>query len=155
MTDGIGDNVLGVVRCYADLHAIMRARAVDIELSRENIDDIAGLQDGYASKVLAPSPSKKLGPATFTILLPALCIKLVAVSDEEALAKMRAGSRMQKRSAQHAAHATVVTLSNRHFRTIGRKGGARSRSRMTPRQASALGRRAALIRWRDVRAAVS
>jgi hypothetical protein len=49
-------DTLGEVWSYEDLHRIMRARANDLNLSREAIDAIAGLQSGYAAKLLSPRP---------------------------------------------------------------------------------------------------
>jgi hypothetical protein len=147
-------HVLGTVNSYSDLHTIMRARAEALEISREQIDYISGLQSGYSSKVLAPVPSKRLGPLTMTLMLPALGMKLVAVEDAEALAQI--GTRMVRRQSKHAVHAKAVEykLSRRFLRRIARKGGANSRRYMTRQRATELARHANAIRWAAVKAAV-
>jgi len=146
-------SVLGEVHSYSDLHGILRRRAEQLELSRECIDFYSGLQPGYSSKLLSPNPTKRIGPLALTLLLPTLGAKLLVVEDPEALARLRSNSGVKPRSAQHSAHAKVVMLSGRHFRRIGKKGGALSRSKMSKQQASEIGRKAAVIRWSAVKAA--
>jgi hypothetical protein len=137
-------NVLGIVTNYQDLHAIMRARAEELEISRENLDDWLGVQSGYSSKLLAPSPSKKLGASTFAIMLPGLAIKLLAVEDDEMLARIKANSKIGKRSAKNAKHAGTVswTVSKRHIRAIQRKGGENSRRHLPRATVRGLARKA-------------
>ena len=52
---------LGVVRDYAQLHALLRQRADALNISRETIDQVAGLTAGYSATVLAPAQKKRLG----------------------------------------------------------------------------------------------
>ena len=85
----MNETILAEIRTYDDLHTVMRRVAVDREITREGIDVVAGLQSGYASKILAPSPMKRLGPASMGAVLGALGLKLLAVVDEEAVAKYR------------------------------------------------------------------
>ena len=85
----MNETVLAEIRDYGDLHKCLRQVAVDREITREGIDAVAGLQAGYASKILAPSPMKRLGPASMGAVLGALGLKLLAVVDEEAVAKYR------------------------------------------------------------------
>jgi hypothetical protein len=49
----------------------------DIRLSRQSIDDIAGVPAGYSAKLLSPKPIKKLGGLSIDVMLPALGIKLL------------------------------------------------------------------------------
>jgi hypothetical protein len=79
---------LGTVRTYEDLHAILRQRAEALDVSRLTIDEIAGVQSGYTSKILAPQPTKRLGPISFPALLGALGLKLVVVEDKDQLRKI-------------------------------------------------------------------
>ena len=73
---------LGVVKTYADLHAIVRQRVADLNVSHASVDHVAGLNDGYFGKLMARM--KHLGPQTMPLVLCALGIKLVAVVDVEA-----------------------------------------------------------------------
>lgn len=52
--------ILAEVRGRDDLHHALRARAVEVDISRPMIDHIAGLSSAYASKVLAADPLKGL-----------------------------------------------------------------------------------------------
>ena len=63
---------IGVVTSYSDLHAILRQRAEALNVSRLTIDDIAGLQSGYAAKLLQPRPKNQLGPMSLGAVLGAL-----------------------------------------------------------------------------------
>ena len=73
---------LEVVKTYADLHAIVRQRVADLNVSHASVDHVAGLNDGYFGKLMARM--KHLGPQTMPLVLCALGIKLVAVVDVEA-----------------------------------------------------------------------
>ena len=77
------------VREYSDLHRAMRARAEQLNISRLSIDDIAGMPEGYAAKVLAPAPMKCAGHKALLPLLGALALKLVILEDPVALAAIR------------------------------------------------------------------
>jgi hypothetical protein len=53
MTEPIaGPRVLSDVLSYDDVHAVMRRRAEELEVSREVLDTLSGMANGYASKVL-------------------------------------------------------------------------------------------------------
>src|SRR5262245_56713324 len=73
-----------------EVHRALRARAEQLNITRLQIDEIAGLTPGYASKVLAAEPmiscvgAKTLGP-----LLGTLGLKLLVVEDDEALARVQ------------------------------------------------------------------
>lgn len=141
--------VLGEISSYQDLHAIMRARAAELELSRETIDAIAGVPAGYAAKLLAPRPIRTLGALSMPLMLPALGIKVLVVVDDVAAAKI--SSRINiKRDESKTMHSGVVhqQFSKRFMRQNGRKGGENSRKKMTKERASELGRRAASVRWK-------
>jgi hypothetical protein len=142
--------VLGQVESYAAVHELLRTRADELGLSREVIDELAGLQSGYAGKVLAPVPIRRASLETLLLMFSALGLRLVVVEDRAALERLR--DRAQPRSRVGGAslmHSGAVQFkfSHRHFRRIGRKGGRNSRKGMGPEEASRLGRRAALARW--------
>jgi hypothetical protein len=138
---------LGVVTSYSDLHAIMRARANELAISRECLDELAGLHHGYSGKLLAPRPIRSLGDMSIRALLPALGIKLVAVADPEALERI--SSRLVKRCAEKVRTAQCITITLSFLHRIARRGGTNSRKYMSREQASELGRLAALARWKN------
>jgi hypothetical protein len=142
--------VLGQVESYAAVHELLRARADELGLSREVIDELAGVQPGYSAKLLSPVPIRRASLETLLLLIQALGLGLVVVEDRAALERLR--DRAQPRSRVGGAslmHSGTVQFkfSRRHFRRIGRKGGRNSRKGMGPEEASRLGRRAALARW--------
>lgn len=146
------DAPLGTARGYADLQPILRARADALGLSRETIDRIAGVPSGYASKVLAEIPMRKLGPETLGPMLGALGVMLVAMPDPEAVARYAAKGeqRVEKYALNAAMHGDTVhiKISGRKFKRGQRKGGKNSRAFVGKRKARKLGEKAAWMRWR-------
>jgi hypothetical protein len=63
----------------------MRARAEQLELSREALDELSGLSNGHSSKVLCDPPMKRLGFDYVPLHLTALGLKLVVAEDQDAL----------------------------------------------------------------------
>jgi general stress protein YciG len=145
---------LGTITQYSDLHRLMRERAVAIGISREVLDDLSGLPDGYSGKLLSPNPIKKMGDLALAEVLPVLGMRLVAVEDPAALEKTLSHSKYKRRNTawdgQHNA-AVSFQLSKRFFRRIGRKGGENSRKYMTRERATEIARKAgragAKARW--------
>lgn len=78
---------IAVCRTYADLHAALRARADELKLSRETLDQVAGFASGNISKILAPVPIITLGRVSLGYTLQALGLMLVVTEDADALAK--------------------------------------------------------------------
>ena len=136
------------ITSYEDLHRAMRQRANELGLSRESIDAIAGLQPGYASKLLSPRPIRKLGALSMPLILPALGIKLIAVVDEQKTAALQSRITTSTRRDSSVRGGTVhYEFSRRHLKKIQRKGGANSRAYMSEKRASEIGRLAARARW--------
>ena len=104
---GTGERRLAIVRDLEGLHAVVRARADELQVARTTIDDLAGTQSGYASKVLAPKPIKTLlGRRTLGPILGALGLALIVVEDKEAL--VRIASRLVKK--HHGVDASLGSL---------------------------------------------
>jgi hypothetical protein len=82
-----------VIRSFDDLITVIRARIAELQITHETVDDVSGLQSGYSSKLLANI--RRLGPLSFSALLPALGLKVTVSEDTEALA--RVASRLVKR----------------------------------------------------------
>jgi hypothetical protein len=72
---------------YVDVINALRDRTDELQLSREAIDSIAGLSDGYAAKLLSGSPSKVLGPISMGPTLETLGLRLMLVEDTAATAR--------------------------------------------------------------------
>ena len=80
---------LGIVRTYDDLLAVARARMAQFSITFETLDAVSGVAAGYSAKLLGPNPGKRFGVMSFCAIMGALGIKLLAVDDPEALARVR------------------------------------------------------------------
>jgi hypothetical protein len=80
--------------------------------------------------------------------LPALAIKLVAVEDEEALARLKSSSKVRKRQSKHTVHAGTVEFrfSRRYMKKLQKRGGQNSWRYMSRERATELARHANAIR---------
>jgi hypothetical protein len=56
------------VRNYSDLIRLLCARRDELNLCHETLDALAGLQNGYASKILTPHHLRKLGPVSWSLV---------------------------------------------------------------------------------------
>jgi hypothetical protein len=81
--------ILGEVTEYSDLVEVLRQRSTELEISREGLDGIAGLQSGYAAKLLSHSGAKGLGRMSLGAVLASLGLRLQVIEDREQMAKMR------------------------------------------------------------------
>jgi hypothetical protein len=80
---------LGEVYQYHDLVEILCRRADELNVSRETIDEIAGLPDRYSSKLLTRLPARMFGRTSFGAIIGALAVKIIVVEDPEALEKLK------------------------------------------------------------------
>lgn len=80
---------LAEIRTYDDLHRALRERADEINIPRTAIDELTGLADGYAGKVLGQGKTKKLGALSFSAMLEVLGLKLLLVEDPELVERMQ------------------------------------------------------------------
>lgn len=138
----------GEIRGYDDMHGILRRVAELRNISREAIDELAGLPKGYAGKILSEVPLRRLGPDTLGPMLGAIGVKLIAVDDPEAMRKYTA--RAETREVKTAFHSTAVhfKISLRKLKQRGRKGGKNSRKFVGKRKARKLARRGSWARWK-------
>jgi hypothetical protein len=143
-------SAIGTARDYEGLQTILRTRAEALKVSRETLDEIAGLPRGYGSKVLAPVPMRKLGPKTLGPMLGVLGLKLDVVEDTDALkyaarASLRCSSQVRngsghrlikkitwlwsRRKARQMRQKQLSTLSAAARRRIAKKGWKTRRKR--------------------------
>ncbi|WP_338314061.1 hypothetical protein [Bradyrhizobium sp. TM239] len=81
-----------IITTREELVDMLRRRRDELGLTHQTIDGIAGLQDGYTSKLLAPKPIKNLGPMSLEAMLGALALgiaRIEFVEDPELAARMR------------------------------------------------------------------
>jgi hypothetical protein len=147
--------VLATVCDYDELQRALRDRADELNLSRQEIDRLARLPPGYASKLLAPQPIKKLGNSSLPFLLSALGVHLQLVEDGQSLDEInRKATRRAVRVPVRAYTWGHVWLVSKRWVKLQAKAGGKARAeKMTPAQRRESARHAATIRWRDVKAA--
>jgi hypothetical protein len=81
-----------VITTREELVDLIRRRRDELGLTHQTIDGIAGFQDGYTSKLLAPNPIKNFGPMSLEAMLGALALGIARVEfieDPELAARMR------------------------------------------------------------------
>jgi hypothetical protein len=86
-----------VITSLTELLAALRDRRDELNIPHEIIDDIAGFQSGYTSKLLAPRPSKNLGYMSLGAVMGALGVGLVLVEDSARRALVEGRWRERKR----------------------------------------------------------
>ncbi len=143
--------VLAVIDGYGSLHAALRSRREQLNISYETVDRAARLTRAHASKLLAPQPIKKAGWETLSFLLPALGARLILAEDLEALPQLKKFStrvvKTPARSVPWGRPGTQMVVSLRFVKRIARQGGEARAQKLTPAQRSASARKAAKARW--------
>jgi hypothetical protein len=98
----VGGTVLAEVHDLSELHRALRERSEALNLSRNGLDALAGLETGYSAKVLAQNPARCLGPVSLPLLLGALGLKLLVVEDQAAMARLQSRlSGFQRKRSRH------------------------------------------------------
>jgi hypothetical protein len=138
---------LGEFDSLESLQRLLRLRIEQMQITRLDLDRLSGLPSGYCSKLFSEVPIKKLGRLSLPLVLGALNVKLIAVVDESAAAERRITIRPKRASAVRTQVVHQIVHTRRSLQKWGRLGGAASRSRMSVREASRLGRLAATARW--------
>ena len=165
-------DTLGTVRTMQDLHAVMRARAQELRVTRESIGEAALLPMRYANRLLAPTAANRIGPMAMAGLMEALQFELVAVRrtdvpkritdklekhrvtvSERGIRHVRTFSKRKLRAnAKKGGRARALKLSKRALRKSAQKAGLARWKNTTRRQRSEAARRASLARWAKVKA---
>lgn len=102
---------------YDSLHALLRARADQLRVSRETIDAVTGLPEGYCGKALGRRQVKRLGHISLGLMLDVLCVRLIAVPDDEAFARNRL--RLVQRDDKNSRSASAGHKAKSKFRMSG------------------------------------
>jgi len=150
--DKIQSMSLAIVTDYSSLHAALRARAESLHVSRETVDHIAMLPDGYAAKLLAPEPIKILGKLSLGGVLEALGVKLVLVEDVEAMAKF--AKKRVERDEKSVRKLNMVSMANATWLWTSKTARKLTKLRMdkiSPDRRSRIARKAARARWRKAK----
>jgi len=161
------------IRSMDELIAALRARLIELQLTHSTVDGIAGLQDGYTSKLLAPKPIKNLGPVSFEALLGALGVAVVVVEDPEQIKRVEGRWTKRERPLRQPKLLTAsisasieaevplqlpVTpaikrlICNPEFmKQIAVSGGKSRAIKLSPFKRARIAKRAARIRWQRER----
>lgn len=154
---------IAVVTATPEMLDVVRARANEIGLSRDALDELAELARGHAAKLLSAVPCKGLGLTVMWGLVEAVGLKVALVEDPEAMARISEFVRTRNESqvrgggirsaARIAKKERLQRIFNdpKYFNKLARKGGrARARS-MTKDERRRAARKAIMVRWRRVR----
>jgi hypothetical protein len=87
--------VIGEASNYDALLAALRARAEELNIARNTLDEIAGLPIDYTGKLLS-GKSKKIGPISLFPLLGALGLSIALIEDPALMVRV---DRAPKRNA--------------------------------------------------------
>ncbi len=147
--------IIAAISDSEDLRRVFRARAEELNLSRNTLDEIAGLPAGYCAKLLADPPVRDIGPTSLWPLLGALGLAFAAIEDEAAMVRTRKAPKRKMRWnwgmnwRNVGANAKALALLSQW----GRNGAEIALSHMTAEQRSIRSSKAAKARWRKVRKA--
>ena len=144
---------IGVVKCWADLVAVARARSLELDVSFQTIDELAGLADNYTSKLL--SGERQFAEMSFDAVFGALGLDFVAVESREKMRRIE--KRLVHRKTTSRMHSGAeqapikFKLTRKFMRKIARLSVAGRLRRLSPAQRSEIARKAALARWEMIR----
>lgn len=80
---------IAVVKSYDDLILALRARAIELGISRETLDTISGLQAGYTGKLLSFPPVRMFGRVSLGPVLQSMGLVLVVEQDPKAIERLQ------------------------------------------------------------------
>lgn len=144
---------LAVVREYGELVAALRDRAEELDVARETLDEVTGLQTGYCAKLLAPVPVRSIGPASLGPLLQALGVALIVVEDLSDFEKIERRLRKRLRKDDYATDG-MLPRKRKRSRAFwrgnsdwGKLMSSRASLIMSPTDLRRRAKRAARARW--------
>jgi hypothetical protein len=154
--------VIGTFNDYHGLLEALRLRAHErkVALSGDDAAVVAGLPHKYLAKLIGSNPVRRIGMTSLGAVLGVLAVKCILVEDPDAdkwLQKQAArfGKGLKQRNENLVRDdATHRTFTHRFMRKIGKKGGRARALKLTSKQRKASARKAALVRWADVKEAV-
>lgn len=154
------------IRGMPELVDAIRARRDELNISHETIDNIAGLQSGYTSKLLGPRPLKGFSHMSLGAVLGALGICLHVVDDPTARAAVQGRWQKRKRPQRLLPASIPASMPNEvpgkiavtpelqahlerqeHMKTIAKSGGKRRAAVLGKRARQRIASHAARMRW--------
>jgi hypothetical protein len=155
---------LAVITTYLDLHEALRARCSELNISRETLDNVAGLQEGYSAKLLGPHPQgsmRVLGRQSLGLVLGALGVELIMVEKPGVIARLRErvmyGLQERDKSAVRQKDTKPDRMNggntaiSRYFAALGAMGGKARLTKISKKRRKQIARDAINARWRKHR----
>jgi hypothetical protein len=148
---------LARIASYHDLVYALRERAATLNVSRETLDHIAGLERGYVSKLLTPHPQlsmRTLGKLSLGCVLGALGTELLLIENPAAMIKLSDRlARLGRRNLAQIRNGKPSGMPKKwlrasYFRALGKRGGRARFDAMNEAEKSKLGKAGARARWR-------
>lgn len=141
-----------MITCYRDLHRFLRLRADSLGISRGRIDEIAGLPDRFAAKVLAPDMPRVMSLDVALAIVGALGCTISIIEDPAAMQRIAEslGSRVNGKVTA-SRKALRARKERKLLRDMARRANLARHLKTTPEQRSNIATRAALARWAKAR----
>ena len=148
MADDEQPRVIAEFVDYPGMLAALRARVNELQINGERFDEFAGLPKGYLSKLFGARPVRRLGMTSFSPVLAGLGLRCLFVEDPEGTERLKSRLRPRNPSFVRTMPAAAgILFTARMLKRIRRLGGQARMARLTPKQRSELGRKAAAARW--------
>lgn len=138
---------------YGSLHVALRLVRERRNISFETLDEIVGAPKGYFSKVFAPKSERKITMQALGWAMNGLGVKAVLIDDPETLRQIESRLKTRDQKVVRAGGKHVV-LSYRFMRRIAALGGQARNKKLSPARRRKIAKKAALIRWNDIKEAV-
>lgn len=143
---------------YGQLIEALDARRVELGLSHDEWNERADLPDGFTSKACGPGQTAKFGHLSLFKAVRQLGLRIVFEVDEKATKTILDGRAPRDNRAVRSKNYSR-SAARRHRQRVHRElatmGANALNAKLTPEQRAANGRKGALIRWSDVKAAAS
>ena len=120
---------------YDGLLAAIRARVAELQINGERFDQFAGLPIGYLSKLIGPSPVRRIGMVSMGPLFSALGISAVLIENGDYTKRLRNRLKPNNQSFRRTVY-TLHTLTNRKWARIQQIGRQARWKRLSKRQRS-------------------
>jgi hypothetical protein len=154
MAEGDAPRVIGEFSDYEGMLAVIRQRVQEFAINGQRFDSFAGLPDGYLSKLIGPSPARRIGMVSMAPLFNALGIYCVVFENKDAT--MRLQRRLRPRNGSFARRVSLYVngITDRKWARIQKLGRLARWEKIPKAQRRAImravraGRKAGAARWK-------
>ena len=136
MAEGEAPRVIGEFSDYEGMLAVIRQRVQEFAINGQRFDSFAGLPDGYLSKLIGPSPARRIGMVSMAPLFNALGIYCVVFENKDAT--MRLQRRLRPRNGSFARRVSLYVngITDRKWARIQKLGRQARWKKLTKQQRS-------------------